>query len=48
MSGNLWIALLILALCAVALLMGLRYLQRRSREAYQRIDWSRIREWKDD
>lgn len=48
LSTSLWIALIILALCALALVMGLRYLQRRSREAWRRIDWNRIREWKDD
>lgn len=48
LNANLLIVLIILVACGLALLMGIRYLQRRSREAYRRIDWSRIREWKDD
>ena len=48
MSTTLWIVIAIIAAVIVVYLLTMRVFFRQSREADKRIDFSKVREWKDD
>ena len=48
MSTTLWIALAIAVVITAFYLLAMRVLSRQSREADKKIDYSKIKEWKDD
>lgn len=48
MSTTLWIVIGIIAAVIVVYLVTMRVFFRQSRDADKRIDFSKVREWKDD
>ncbi len=48
MTASIWIALAIAILFGAAYVLGFRNVLRKSRELDKKIDYSKVREWKDE